>query len=353
MQPVRFGLIGFGWRAEAYLRIAKQLPHLFEAVGIVVRDISKYEKAAAKWGLKLYSSAAELAPHCDYVIAAVSKNAVPELLEELVSLHIPVLAETPPAFDEEGIKRVSDLAARGASVQIAEQYPLQPHHAARTALIRSGVLGEVKHVQVSAGHGIHGIGLIRQWLSVSSAACEITARQFELPILEVPNRGRAVEDKLETEIHDIAILTFPDGKSAVLDFARSQYFSPIRHNRILIRGSHGEIRDNEITYSLGSGEFVTDTIRRVQDGMEGSLAPLSLRELRTGSTSLFRNPYYPASLSDEEIAMAQSMSRMSDYVREGISFYSLSDALIDVRLSIAIDEAVASGQPVVIQGETV
>jgi Predicted dehydrogenases and related proteins len=350
MQAVRFGILGFGWRAEAYLRIARQLPHLFKAIGIVVRDKTKYEKAAAEWGVSLFGSPEELASQCDFLIAAVSKASVPQVLEELAALNIPVLAETPPAADEEGIKRMSALAAKGAAIQIAEQYPLQPHHAARTAMIRSGALGEVRHVQVSAGHGYHGISLIRHWLSIlDPAGCQIVAKRIELPILEVPNRGRAVQDKLESDQQDIAILSFPGGKSAVFDFARSQYFSPIRHNRILIRGSHGEIRDNEVTRSLGGGEFESNTISRVQDGREGSLAPLSLRELRAGSECLFRNPYYPASLSDEEIAIAEALSRMASYVREGASFYSLAEGLIDVRLSLAIDEAIATGGTVTVE----
>lgn len=343
---IRFGMIGFGWRTEAYLRIAAQLPHLFKAVGIVVRDQAKYKEAAAKWGIKLYKSPEELAEHCDFFLSAVSKTSVPSVMKQLVSLGKPVLAETPPAADREGLEMMTALASEGAPIQIAEQYPLQPNHAARTALIRSGAIGDVRHVQVSAGHGYHGISLIRHWLSISDSKCEVVARRFQFPILEVPNRGRAVQDKLETDQQDIAILAFPDGKSAVLDFARSQYFSPIRHNRVLIRGSHGEIRDNEITRSLGEGEFETNTIRRIQDGTEGSLAPLSLRELRAGSECLFRNPYYPASLSDEEIAIAEALSRMANYVHTGESFYSLAEALTDVRMAMAIDEAIATGETI-------
>ncbi|CAM3230188.1 Gfo/Idh/MocA family oxidoreductase [Paenibacillus lupini] len=347
MNAIRFGIIGFGWRTEAYLRIASQLPHLFKAVGVVVRDQAKYEEAAAEWGLKLYQSPEELAEHCDFLLTAVSKTSTPSLLKQLASIGKPIMAETPPAADEEGIKIISALISEGAPIQIAEQYPLQPYHAARTALISSGAIGEVSHVQVSAGHGYHGVSLIRHWLSLPhSSSCEIVARRFKFPIQEVPHRGRAVQGNLETDQQDIAILTFQDGKSAVLDFAGSQYFSPLRHNRVLIRGSHGEIRDNEVTRSLGAVDYETITISRQQDGLEGSLAPLSLRELRAGSECLFRNPYYPASLSDEEIAIAEALSRMTTYVREGVSFYSLSEALIDVKLAMAIDEAIATGESV-------
>ncbi|MGG4145747.1 Gfo/Idh/MocA family oxidoreductase [Paenibacillus algorifonticola] len=346
LKPIPFGIIGFGWRAEAYLRISKQLPHLFKIVGIVVRDTAKYQHAADQWGVPLYSTPQELAQHCEFLVAAVSKASMPHVLKEAALLDIPLLAETPPAFNDEGYQLVSSLIQADARIQIAEQYLLQPHHQARTTIIQSGSLGEVRHVQVSAAHGYHGISLIRQWLSVTDSNCHIVSRHLELPIQEVPHRGRAAQDRLETEIQDISIITFGDGKSAVLDFARSQYFSPIRHNRILIRGSKGEIRDNEVTRYLDANNYEDLSIRRMQDGLEGSLAPLSLRELRAGSECLYRNPYHPAQLSDEEIAMAEVLTRMTAYAAGGESFYSLAEALIDVRLSLAIDESIATGNEV-------
>lgn len=62
-KPISFGIIGFGWRAEAYLRIAKQLPHVFKISGIVVRNPSKYVEAAKSWDVTLYESSYEMAHH--------------------------------------------------------------------------------------------------------------------------------------------------------------------------------------------------------------------------------------------------------------------------------------------------
>ncbi|MHA7963951.1 Gfo/Idh/MocA family protein [Paenibacillus sp. CAU 1782] len=345
-QPLRFGLIGLGWRAEAYLRISRHLAQWFEPVGIAVRDIDKYQHFAANLKLPLYSKPQELARKCDFLVAAVSKASMPAVLEQLADIGIPVLAETPPAYDEAGYQKMAEVAAKKPSIQVAEQYPLLPHHAARTALITSGTLGDVRHVQVSAAHGYHGISLIRKWLQVSNERCHITGKCFEYPVVEVPYRGKAAGDGLETERHEVALLSFESGKSAVFDFTRSQYFSPLRQNRVLIRGSHGEIRDNEVTRSIGSGECEIDVIRRVQDGMEGSLGPLALRGLRLGQTSLYQNPFYPASLSDEELAMAEAMLRMGEYASSGKEFYPLSEALVDVRLSLAIDASIREGEAI-------
>ncbi|CAH1221784.1 hypothetical protein PAECIP111892_05044 [Paenibacillus auburnensis] len=328
-----------------YLRVASLLPHLFKPVGVVVRNQNKSREAVTRLGLTLYETPQELARQCDFLVAAVSKAVMPVLLTQLADTDIFVLAETPPAFNEAWFRQMSVVASKESRIQVAEQYPLQPHHAARTRLIRSGAVGLVKHVQVSAAHQYHGIALIRRWLDISDERCRITAHRFEYPVLEVPYRGRSVKDRLESELHDIALLSFESGKSAVYDFTRSQYFSPLRQNRVLIRGSHGEIRDNEVTYSLGDGAYSVYSIHRIQDGIEGSLAPSSLRELRGGSEVLYSNRFYPASLSDEELAIAEVLFQMSEYVITGKAFYSLSEALIDVRLSFAIESAIISGMP--------
>jgi len=341
-KPICFGIIGFGWRAEAYLRIAKQLPHVFKISGIVVRNPAKYQEAAERWGVTLYETPHEMARHCDFLLVAVSKASVPAVLEELVSLQVPLLVETPPAFDEESLGIMSTFAEKNGQIQVAEQYPLQPHHIARTSLIQSGKLGQIHHVQASTAHGYHGISLIRNWLSLTEISCEIVARRFELPILEVPYRGRQVQDRIENEVQDIAMLSFRNGKSAVLDFTRSQYFSPLRQNRVLIRGSHGEIRDNEVTISLGTDVYDTYAIQRIQSGMEGSLGPLSLRELRAGQECLYRNPFPSAPFSDEELAMVEILTRMSTFVREDSPFYPLTEALKDVRLSLAIEKSITT-----------
>ncbi|WP_339316299.1 Gfo/Idh/MocA family oxidoreductase [Paenibacillus sp. FSL R10-2734] len=350
-RPIRFGIIGSGWRAEMYLKLAHLLPQQFQVSGVFIRNRTKYQQLIEKWNLTVYSSMEQLAAESDFVVLAVSKTAASSLLLELSALQIPVLAETPTASTPAEYELLRSSAIDFSLIQVAEQYPLLPHHQARTAYIQSGQLGQVGHVQVSVAHGYHGISLIRKWLSITGTACEITARRLEVPIMDYAYRGREAEDALKTEQQDIAIMVFPSGKSAVLDFTRSQYFSPLRTNRILIRGSHGEIRDNEIIRRLGTEETEHMTIRRIQSGQEGSLENLSLHELRAGQLSLFQNPFHPAPLSDEEIGIGQALLNMSSFLRTGTSVYSLADALTDVRLSFAVDEAISSEGTVTLKDE--
>ena len=41
MDKIRFGLIGSGWRAEFYIRIAKALPERFDLAAVMIRDQEK------------------------------------------------------------------------------------------------------------------------------------------------------------------------------------------------------------------------------------------------------------------------------------------------------------------------
>ncbi|MEK3749203.1 Gfo/Idh/MocA family oxidoreductase [Paenibacillus sp. FSL E2-8871] len=350
-RPIRFGIIGSGWRAEMYLKLAHLLPQQFQVTGVLIRNPAKYQQLIDKWKLTVYSSIEHLAAESDFVVLAVSKTAAASLLLELAALQVPVLAETPTASTPAEYELLRSSPIDFPLIQIAEQYPLLPHHQARTAYIQTGHLGEVGHVQVSVAHGYHGISLIRKWLSITGTACEITARRLEVPIMDFSYRGREAEDDLKTEQQDIAIMVFPSGKSAVLDFTRSQYFSPLRTNRVLIRGSHGEIRDNEIIRRLGTEETEYMNISRIQGGQEGSLESLSLHELRAGQLSLFQNPFHPSPLSDEEIGIGQALLNMSSFLHTGTSAYSLADALTDIRLSFAVDEAITLESTITLQDE--
>jgi predicted dehydrogenase len=51
MTPARFGLIGSGWRAEFFLRVAAALPDLLACSGILARNATRREALAGTFGV--------------------------------------------------------------------------------------------------------------------------------------------------------------------------------------------------------------------------------------------------------------------------------------------------------------
>ena len=61
---------------------------------------------------------------------------------------------------------------------------------------------------------------------------------------------------------------------------------------------------------------------------------------------VYENPFYPARLNDDEIAVASSLKAMKEYVETGKEFYPLKEALQDTYLSFAMEGAAAGGETV-------
>jgi len=60
MKPIRFGIIGGGWRSLFFLRIAQAMPEQFEVAGMFVRNPTKAQELAATWSVKTYATLDEL-----------------------------------------------------------------------------------------------------------------------------------------------------------------------------------------------------------------------------------------------------------------------------------------------------
>ncbi|HWJ86411.1 MAG TPA: Gfo/Idh/MocA family oxidoreductase, partial [Cellulomonas sp.] len=165
MSPIRFGVVGSGWRAEFFVRMARLLPDTFTCVGVVTRTAGRGAEVERAWGVPTVRAATELeAP--ELVVVATPWPVTPDAIRELVARGVPVLAETPPAPDADGLRALwSDVGSSGL-VQVAEHSPYMPSHAARIAAVQAGIIGEPTSVQISSTHLYHAVGLIRRILGV-------------------------------------------------------------------------------------------------------------------------------------------------------------------------------------------
>ena len=65
---------------------------------------------------------------------------------------------------------------------------------------------------------------------------------------------------------------------------------------------------------------------------------------------VYENPFPNARFNDDEIAVAECMQLMKNYVDGGAELYPLREALQDTYLSFMIEDAISDGKP--IQTET-
>jgi predicted dehydrogenase len=347
-----FGIIGSGWRAEFFLRIARDLPEQFPLAGVVARNPDKRAELDRRWAAPTFSTLDELLAEKrpDFVVTSVSATANLEWMELLSERGVPVLSETPIGRDLKELRRVVDLERAGARIQVAEQYIFQPLHAARLALIESGRLGTIHEADVSIAHGYHGVSLLRHFLRTGLRLPKINARRFTSRIVAGPHRARLpTEKKIVESVRTIAQLDYGD-RLGIFDFTGDQYHSWIRSPRLMVRGEEGEI--NQTTVRLlkrFDSPFQFDLVRR-DTGHAGNLEGYSHRSISGGGEVLYENPYPSMRWNDDEIAVATSLSRMVTYLTTGEPTYSAAEACHDCYLDQLIAEAATSGQEVV--GET-
>jgi len=350
MNAIEFGIIGAGWRTEFFLRIARALPDRFRVTGVVVRNSGRREPFARAWGVRACADSDELMKTSpSFVATSVSWASNPALLQELSERGTPVLSETPPAPDVQQLREVNELAKRGARIQVAEQYWAQPYHQACSALIEKGLLGRPTHAQISVAHGYHGISLIRRFLGVGFEPPRISGKRFTAPIVAGPGRqGPPAREQITDSEQDVFFLDWGD-RLGMLDFTSDQYFGWIRNRRLLIRGERGEIVNDTVHYLKDFRTPVAVDLRRDTTGANGNLEGFYLRGIQTGGEWAYSNPFAPAPLSDDEIAIATCLEKMDEYVRTGAAFYSLAEACQDHYLNLLCQQALRQGREIQVE----
>jgi len=346
MAETVFSIIGGGGRAGYFMRIAAALPDRFRVAGLMVRNEAKGKAVEQKWKVPTVRTLDELLAleKPAFVVISVGWPGTPVFIRELANRKVPSIAETPPAPDLDGLNGLADLIKAGARAQVAEQYLFQPLHAARLSLARKGILGEVKQVQVAVCHGYHGISIIRNFLDAGFGDADIAARSFTQKFTDNPPPGGGALKVRDTN-QLIAWLDF-GGKLGVFDFCYDQYFSWFMEPRFMARGDRGEMTDWEVRYLKESGEPVSISLKRADAGHENNLEGYYHKGILAGDEWVYRSPFVPARLTEDELAGATELTKMGEYAAGGPSFYGLPEACQDHYLSLEMERAAKSGAKV-------
>ncbi|MDM5340628.1 Gfo/Idh/MocA family oxidoreductase [Fictibacillus enclensis] len=348
--PIVFSIIGGGsFRAQYYLRIVHMLPQIFQVAGMVVRDETQGKELEERWSVKTYRTLGHLLEneHPDFVVTSLSGSVNARYVMELADMDLPVLSETPPGNSLQELYTLhEELTVKKKKIQVAEQYHLHPMHMARLSLIQSEFLGKVTEATVSISHFYHGISLIRKMLGITFENAVITGKRFVSPILAGPGReGPPKEEKLISAERDLAWLQF-DGKLGIYDFTKDQHRSWIRSNHLSVRGTKGELFDERISVLQDYQTPLPLSFQRVNKGEQENQEGYYLDGILAGERWVYKNPFAPARLYDDEIAIATCLKKMAHYVSGGPDFYSLQEASQDHYLGLMIQKAIETGQPV-------
>ena len=339
--PVRFAVIGSGWRSEFHLRMAQAAPDRLQVVGVVTQTEAEAERITSRWGVRAVRTIDEvLALDPEFVVAAVSWPSMPGVVRELVAAGAKVLAETPPAPDLDGLRALwSDVGSAGL-VQVGEQYMLMPGHASRLALVHTGVIGTPTSVEIASTHLYHAVSLVRGFLGVDMADAVVTARAFVAPLVDpLTFDGWADDPQPGPRTTTIATLDFGDGRTGLYDFVENQWWNPLRARRIVIRGSLGEIVDDTATRLTADG-VVTSPIVYRRTGVDMNLEGNEVVHASFDGRIVYRNPWVGTRLSEDDVAVAAHLAAVGRWARdEGPAPYPLAQGCQDHALGLAIEES--------------
>lgn len=343
MDKIRYAVIGSGWRAMFYIRIAKLIPESFELTAVLIKDREKGMRFAIEHAVKVVQSLEQIEKEQpDFVVLAIKRGAISGYLTTLFKRKIPVLCETPPGEDLETLRSLwRDYQKYDGKVQIAEQYFLQPLYAAWENVIYNERIGEVQNINISSLHGYHGASIIRRYLKEGFHNARIYGKRFWFDVTDTYGRdGMIFNGEIFKCSRDRLTMEFDDGKVAYFDFADpAQYHSFIRTRQINVQGTRGEIDDLEVRYLTDKNLPVMQKLHRIDLGTYNN-QEWTHYGIMLGEEFLYRNPFVNARVNDDEIAVASCLQKMKGYLENEEEFYSLREALQDMYICLMMEEAV-------------
>ena len=343
MGKIRYAVVGTGWRAMFFIRAAKNLSELFEVTGVLTRTKARAAQFEKEHGVPAFTDMDEmLKTQPEFVVSCVTKAAIEETTIALMERGMNVLSETPLATDEAGLIRIYETWKRtGVKLQLAEQYFLYPGDAARAALVRKGLLGEVSSCTLSMIHDYHALSMMRVYLGADDRRATIRSLSDRRDIVVTGDRsGVRTDGEIGYEERVFAHIAYGDGKLGLYDFSGTQYHSEIRSNHLRILGDRGEIFDDEVRWAPADN-------RPMRAGLEyrRDVATGTIRAIDFCGERVYENPFRcDVKMSEDDIAVSCVIRGMGEAVREGKLFYPMAQCFRDGYYSYLLHEATRTGE---------
>lgn len=343
MKPIRYAVIGSGWRAAFYGRIAQKLPEQFELCMLLCRTEEK--AARLRRELKVPVSTCEedvFAARPDFVVSAVSKGNMTDTVIRWMEYGYPVLSETPAALDYSQMVHLWELICSkdaACRMQTAEQYWLYPSWEARIHILQSGLLGEPVSVHLSAMHDYHAASIIRRLLGTGLDEVRLTGKTFSFPVTDTRTRYEILtEGTVSQKDERHAILEYENGKTAFYDFLSDQYRSPIRNPSVIIRGTRGEILNDTVCWLDEQNLPRREKLQIRRDPVSHEVLSITFQ-----GQVLYSPVFGVCGLTEDETAIARLLLGMKEYIDTGKEIYPMKEALEDAYIGTLMNQLGADG----------
>ena len=342
MGRLRYLIVGSGYRAEFYGRIARTYPELFQAMYLCRSE----EKAALMRqktgaGATVSESVAErFSP--DFVVVAVNKANIADVCGEWAERGYPVLSETPAGASLTQLKHLWELReTKSARIVVCEQYHRYPELAAGLNAVAQGKIGTPQSAYLSLAHDYHAASLLRRMLAVDGEAFSLRGENIENPIVETDSRyGPITDGRIAEKTRSVLHITYASGKRAVYDFSGVQYRSFIRSRHLTVRGDRGEWTDNLLLYLDDQNRPRRVYLRQEIHERYRSLDTPELQELQELRRD--RRSQLRMENAQDEYAIAAMLLDMGAYLNGGPEPYALREALDDSYFWLLAQEAAAA-----------
>lgn len=368
--PIRVAIIGTAKRSSyLYGPLLKALPDAVQVVSVWGRSAEKAAALGTALNVPAYTDLERLmretAPQIG--IVSVSYGANGEVGLAAVEAGLNVLLETPIAHRLDEADRIIQAArARGLKVEVAEQFHRRPLEQIKLKLLASGLFGKV-HSSFSdfAGHGYHGVSVMRSYLGFDARPLRVTGSVHEYNLGAHWSRlGGSFGARKETQEH--ALVEFDGGQVGVFHWTSVGYDSALRwwrSSRFLAEKGMGITTgvgldvDERLSLLMPGGEapcFIT--LERRWERVDGGA--LIAMVAHTGDPDLpvvsWENPFQPAPQGwgpqwhDDEIGVAGCILSLVDAVRSGGQpTYGAEQARLDQEITLAMRISARRGsQPV-------
>jgi predicted dehydrogenase len=367
--PIRVALIGTARRtAGMYGPILRAMPGV-ELVAVWGRSADSARRLGEQFVIPAYTDLdrliRETAPQIGIVCVAYGANGQAGLMA--VEHGLNVLVETPIAHElAEADAIIAAAQRRGVKIEVAEQFHRRPLEQIKLKLLASGLFGRV-HTAFNdfAGHGYHGISVMRSYLGFDARPVRVTGAVQSFGLAPYYSRlANNADAREETQEH--GTITFEDDRLGIFHWTSVGYDSPLRWWR-----SSRFLAEKGMGVTIGAGLQVEErlsllapggqaprfiTLERRWERVDGGALEAIIAHTGDADLPIVRwdNPFRSVipgaspQWHDDEIGVACCIQSLVDALRNDAEpSYGALQGRLDQELILAIRQSSAAGGQVV------